>query len=150
MKLISFISRTLSTKTAKIFNLPGEHRHNSYFKYNNTEYARAYAQWKCSNPKCKNTWESAYTWISFNFLKTNNDLHAHHVIGSTNIREKPFSGSKLTTNDFFQEECKTCGSQNNNIVWYDNLKSSNLDTRKPHKSSLCAKCKLGHYCQLAM
>lgn len=154
MKLISFISRTFSNKNTKIFNLPDVSKDDKYFNYNGVEYSRAYAKWKCSNRKCKKTWESAYTWISFDSLRNNTELYDHpagRVRDTTreNSIGKPFSGSKLNVNDYFQEECKACNSKINKIVWYDNLISSKADTIKPHRSDLCAKCKLDYPCQFA-
>lgn len=132
---------------SKSFLLPkSKHTSSSYFKDPTTgkEYSRTYGKWKCSNKKCQNKWYSAYTWICFNFLKSNKNLYKNN----SKSNDRPiFSGSGLKLSDFFQQKCRRCNSETNKIIHYANLKKFEGDTHNPHKSELCIKCSRGYYCQ---
>jgi hypothetical protein len=138
LRYFGVINRTQSKRwLSKSFNLPKPSSKNSYFKYNKVEYARCYAKWNCSNKNCKNSWLSAYTWISFDALKVNKKLFKNY----------DFSGSNFKSTDFLQQICKSCNSKINQIIYYNNLeKRDDVDERKPHIRKLCIKCQKGYYC----
>ena len=135
--------------TKKSFRLPNP-GDNSYFKYKDVEYAKVFGKWKCSNKKCRNKWESAYTWIRFEALKNTKEF----IPTSSKLLEEfkvngrgfPFDGSTLKDGDYLQEKCRRCLSKNNQIIYYDKLIPSHSDTYKNHRSDLCAKCLSGHPC----
>jgi len=143
----NILNRLMSTE--KSFRLPNPND-NSYFKCKGIEYAKVFGKWKCSNSKCRNKWESAYTWIRFEALKntkefvptTEKQLEEFRING----RGFPFDGSILKDGDYLQEECRRCKSKNNQIIYYDKLIPSHSDTHKNHRSDLCAKCKSGYPC----
>jgi hypothetical protein len=106
-------------------------------------FGRNFGKWKCLN--CKNSWSSAYTWISTNFCLTNN------VTFKDNKDKLWFSGKGLIYKEFLIEKCKNCSDGNNTnviVTSYNNLEGSNYnDNRKPHNANLCVKCQKGYPCQ---
>lgn len=141
--------RFMSTK--KPFRLPKYG--NKYFKDPETgiEYAKTFAKWKCSNKKCRNKWDSAYTWITFEALTKNTKVYLPTSEKELNEfrsykQEFPYDGSILKEGDYLHEECRRCLSENNPIIYYDELIPSNSDIHKNHRDDLCAKCKSGHPC----
>jgi hypothetical protein len=128
-----------------LFLLPNFYS-SSYFKDNGVEYARSYAKWRCSNKSCRNTWFSAYTWISFKALKSNLELYISPPKSKEKV-EKAFKGSILKEGEYFQQLCRKCNTKNNKIIYFANLEGGEgFDSQTPHRSELCQKCLSGHPC----
>ena len=95
------------------------------------EWYRVFGEWKCTRKRCKKTWSSAYTWISLSKYKED-----------TPISELDKS------QDYYQQECKSCKSKINELLRYKHLEiSEDKEVNRPHRSDLCAKCQSGSLCQ---
>ncbi|RUS23475.1 hypothetical protein BC938DRAFT_475093 [Jimgerdemannia flammicorona] len=109
-----------------IFTPPGKH-----------SYYRLYGLWACG--KCKKTWSSAHTYVSLEKYK--NQVPAAEL-------KKDW--------DYFTQKCKKCpkGDSVGHITEYKHLREKESDseeevepdTKRPHISSLCEKCKQGFRC----
>ena len=117
-------------------------------KFSNIEYGRNFGLWKCL--KCKNSWSSAYTWISLNFCFNNKEILKIKDKQDKQKMEEWFSCDKLKDKYFLVEECRDCCDKHNNsvkILRYRNLKwSGERDNHIPHREDLCVKCIKGYKC----
>ncbi|CAG8478679.1 6513_t:CDS:2 [Cetraspora pellucida] len=85
------------------------------------KYYRVFGEWECTN--CKNSWKSAYTWISLQkFIQQDLDLNS---------------------DDYCMQNCKRCKSDKSVIKLYKPLDKGESNKHKRH---LCAKCISGDYC----
>lgn len=102
------------------------------FPYKDRIWYRVFAKWVCSNKKCNNKWESAYSWILLDAYIANT-----------------FPSKLISGSDFLRQECRKCKNLHNEWSWYEHLISSGNGDKTPHKTELCYKCKKGYPCNKA-
>ncbi|CAG8557310.1 15230_t:CDS:1 [Cetraspora pellucida] len=92
------------------------------------KYHRVFGIWECS--QCYKQWKSGYIWILLR--KFNNSIPA----------------SELNEYDYYQQECKRCHSEINELIEWRPLGGIS-NSKRPHEEELCAKCQIGAKCQEA-
>ncbi len=104
------------------------------------KYYRVFGNWSCEN--CKNKWSSAWTFVSLEKFK--------HETKSDDLEPDDLEPDdlELEPDDYINQKCKKCNSQETKIIKYDPLKRSEESgfNRKAHEQDLCAKCKTGATC----
>ncbi|CAG8531876.1 1301_t:CDS:1 [Dentiscutata erythropus] len=93
------------------------------------KYHRVFGKWKCN--RCRKQWISGYIWILLQ--KFNNNIPA----------------SELNYEDYYQQECKKCHSEINELIEWRPLEITKKVSKRPHEEELCAKCQIGIKCQEA-